>query len=285
MSGEGRVAPKGLYWHKSLRNSNINYQSGWWSVSIQVAKNKSILGAIVGEKVVLNTLGRAVDDYWRTLPKKYPELEIFDYVVMPNHFHALLRIHYMPSNREHHLGFLMSRFKGGTSFIYGKMRRTGGVEDIGEKLWQRDYWDDLVSSEEEFKGWQKYIRENPANWSSDRYGACTAYAFGDTELLNRPRIAFVASQGFVASELRPIAVFPAGIPEESALEPRLAAAICEGWALAISPQAPGSRLNKKIATWCNEFLLKNADEIWVGHLSPNGMLTQMLAGLGRGSGT
>ena len=375
MSGEGRVAPKGLYWHKSLRNSNINYQSGWWSVSIQVAKNKSILGAIVGEKVVLNTLGRAVDDYWRTLPKKYPELEIFDYVVMPNHFHALLRIHYMPSNREHHLGFLMSRFKGGTSFIYGKMRRTGGVEDIGEKLWQRDYWDDLVSSEEEFKGWQKYIRENPANWSSDRYGACTAYALGDTELLNRPRIAFVASQGFLASELRPrkiwpqkaakaacsdraaevgrvsaacsdraakvgrlsaacsdraaeegapkvaplsggaasaapvlistftsaqerealrralakrrplVAVFPAGIPEESALEPRLAAAICEGWALAISPQAPGSRLNKKIATWCNEFLLKNADEIWVGHLSPNGMLTQMLAGLGRGSGT
>ena len=82
-----------------------------------------------------------------------------------------------------------------------------------------------------------------------------------------------------------VAVFPAGIPEESALEPRLAAAICEGWALAISPQAPGSRLNKKIATWCNEFLLKNADEIWVGHLSPNGMLTQMLAGLGRGSGT
>ncbi|MGN0843477.1 MAG: transposase [Kiritimatiellia bacterium] len=389
MSGEGRVAPKGLYWHKSLRNPNINYQSGWWSVSIQVAKNKSILGAIVGEKVVLNTLGRAVDDYWRTLPKKYPELEILDYVVMPNHFHALLRIHYMPSNREHHLGFLMSRFKGGTSFIYGKMRRTGGVEDIGEKLWQRDYWDDLVSSEEEFKGWQKYIRENPANWSSDRYGACTAYALGDTELLNRPRIAFVASQGFVASELRPrkiwpqkaakaacsdraaevgrlsaacsdraaevgrlsaacsdraakvgrlsaacsdraaeegapkvaplsggaasaapvlistftsaqerealrralakrrplVAVFSAGIPEESALEPRLAAAICEGWALAISPQAPGSRLNKKIATWCNEFLLKNADEIWVGHLSPNGMLTQMLAGLGRGSGT
>ena len=375
MSGEGRVAPKGLYWHKSLRNPNINYQSGWWSVSIQVAKNKSILGAIVGEKVVLNTLGRAVDDYWRTLPKKDPELEILDYVVMPNHFHALLRIHYMPSNREHHLGFLMSRFKGGTSFIYGKMRRTGGVEDIGEKLWQRDYWDDLVSSEEEFKGWQKYIRENPANWSSDRYGACTAYALGDTELLNRPRIAFVASQGFLASELRPrkiwpqkaakaacsdraaevgrlsaacsdraaelgrlsaacsdraaeegapkvaplsggaasaapvlistftsaqerealrralakrrplVAVFPAGIPEESALEPRLAAAICEGWALAISPQAPGSRLNKKIATWCNEFLLKNADEIWVGHLSPNGMLTQMLAGLGRGSGT
>ena len=45
------------YFHKSLRNPTINYSSGWWSVSIQVAKNKSIFGAIVGDKVVLNALG------------------------------------------------------------------------------------------------------------------------------------------------------------------------------------------------------------------------------------
>lgn len=352
--GGGMALP---YRHKSLRNPNINYRSGWWAVSIQVAKNKSILGAIVGDKVALNALGRAVEAYWRALPEKYPELEIFDFVVMPNHFHALLRIHYAPTNREHHLGFLMSRFKGGTSFIYGKMRRAGEIEDVGEKLWQRDYWDDLITSDAEFKGWQKYIRENPANWSSDRYGACTAYSLGDTELLNRPRIAFVASQGFYASDLRPrkiwvagtatkvagfdkemgggpieagvganrsaesvaganlskcaalaapvlistftsaqerealrralgkkkplVAVFSAGIPAEAEFAPGLTAAIREGWALAISPQAPGSRLNKKIATWCNEFLLKNAEEIWAGDISPNGMLSQMLRGLGR----
>ena len=370
------------HFHKSLRNPNINYRSGWWSVSIQVAKNKSLFGAIVGEKVVLNALGRAIEAYWEGLPSKYPELELFDFVVMPNHFHALLRIHFAPTNREHHLGFLMSRFKGGTAYIYGKMRRAGEIEDLGEHLWQRDYWDDLVTSENEFKGWQKYIVENPANWSSDRYGACTAYTMGDTELLNRPRIAFVASQGYYASELRPrriwaaeaarfdtcgggasgtaarfdtcgrgasgtavrfdsggggvasgsgdttlseraasgagdatfseraalaapvlistftsaqerealrralakkrplVAVFPAGLPQESEMPAGLAAAIREGRALAVSPQAPGSRLNKKIATWCNEFLLKNAEEIWVGEISPNGMLAQMLAGLG-----
>ena len=335
----GRVVSRGgvggkeakPYFHKSLRNPNINYSSGWWSVSIQVAKNKSIFGAIVGDKVVLNALGRAVEEYWQSLPAKYPELELFDFVVMPNHFHALLRIHFASTNREHHLGFLMSRFKGGTSFIYGKMRRADEIEDIGAQLWQRDYWDDLITSDDEFRGWQKYIRENPANWSSDRYGACTAFTLGDAELLNLPRVAFVASQGFYASELKPrkiweragrvgpqgdsskcaalaarvlistftsaqerealrralakrrplVAVFPAGIPAEGELEPTLAAAICEGWALAVSPQAPGSRLNKKIATWCNEFLLKNADEIWVGDISPNGMLAQMLAGLGR----
>lgn len=329
-------------WHKSLRSSAINYRSGWWSLSIQVAKNKSILGAIVGEKVVLNALGKAVEDHWLALPTKYPELELFDFVVMPNHFHALLRIHYARTNREHHLGFLVSRFKGGTAFIYGKMKCEGLVEDIGEHLWQRDYWDDLVTSEEEFNAWAKYICDNPKNWSRDRYGACTTYSLGNVELLDRPKIAFVASQGYFANELRPrriwtakaartdkadrvpeeaarhgstvskdsalaervlistftsaqereafrralakktpiIQAIPQGIPPTSELSPELRAALEEDRALLISPQPTGSRLNKKVATWCNEYVLRQSSEIWAGDISPNGMLSAMLAGMG-----
>lgn len=329
------------YRHKSLRSEAINYRSGWWSVSIQIAKNKSILGAIVGEEVSLNELGREVESYWKSLPLKYPELELFDFVVMPNHFHALLRIHYTPTNREHHLGFLLSRFKGGTAFIYGKMKREGLVPDIGEHLWQRDYWDDLVTSEEEFKAWAKYISDNPKNWSRDRYGACTTYSLGNIDLLDRPRIAFVASQGYFASELKPrriraakaarydkadkstdgddrsarnlskssasaehvlistftsaqerealrraiakgtpiIMVAPSGIPNAADISPELAKALEEGRALIISPQPEGSRLNKKVATWCNEYVLRQADEIWAGDISPNGMLSSLLSGL------
>ncbi len=191
------------FFRKSLRNANINYRSGWFFVTSQVAHNKSMFGAIVGDKVVLNELGQKVWEYWQGLPEKYPELEIFESVLMPNHFHALIRIHYRATNREHHLGFLMSRFKGGSGYIYGKMRRSGLVEDIGGHLWQFDYWDDLVTSGGEFSAQARYIRENPANWSRDRYGACTSYHYGNLDLLNVPRIAFVASQGFYASELRP----------------------------------------------------------------------------------
>ena len=383
------------FFRKSLRNANINYRSGWFFVTSQVAHNKSMFGAIVGDKVVLNELGRKVWEYWQGLPEKYPELEIFESVLMPNHFHALIRIHYRATNREHHLGFLMSRFKGGSGYIYGKMRRSGLVEDIGDHLWQFDYWDDLVTSDGEFSAQARYIRENPANWSRDRYGACTSYHYGNLDLLNVPRIAFVASQGFYASELRPrkiwgrdmrakarrsdeegmvanqarrtdeegvvanqarrtdeegvvanqadmrakarrfegedegdegvgrgegtlseraasaantpviistftsaqerealrralakgrriIQVIPQGIPLEGELLPALAVACREGRALLLSPQPSGSRLNKKVATWCNEYVLRHADEIWVGDISPNGMLHAMIRGLGRG---
>ena len=349
---------------KSLRNANINYSCGWFFVTSQVAHNKLIFGTIVGEKVVLNDLGQRVLEYWQGMPERYPELEIFESVLMPNHFHALIRIHYRATNHKHHLGFLMSRFKGGAGYIYGKMRRAGLVEDIGEHLWQFDYWDDLVTSDNEFAAQAKYIRENPANWSRDRYGVCTSYHFGNLDLLNGPRIAFVASQGFYASELRPrkiwgrdmrakarrtdgdgfganqarradggglganqarrtdgggassvraasaantpilistftsaqerealrralskgkriIQVIPQGIPLERELSPELAAACREGWALLLSPQQSGSRLNKKVATWCNEYVLRNADEIWVGDISQNGMLHAMIKGLGK----
>ena len=77
-----------------------------------------------------------------------------------------------------------------------------------------------------------------------------------------------------------IQVVPQGIPLPESLAPDLLAACRDGRALLLSPQPPGSRLNKKVATWCNEYVLRNADEIWVGSLSPNGMLRTLISGLG-----
>ena len=54
----------------------------------------------------------------------------------------------------------------------------------------------------------------------------------------------------------------------------------EGRASLISFQPTGSRLNKKVATWCNEYVLRHADEVWVGDISPNGMLSSLLLSMG-----
>jgi len=313
-------------WRKSLRNTNINYRNGLFFVTCQVAHNKSIFGAIVGERCELNPFGREVEAYWRGMPARYPELELGDFVFMSNHFHAVVRVRYRPENRDRHLGFLMGRFKGGTGYVYGKLRRSGEVEDIGERLWQFDYWDKIITTEAQLAAIRGYIRENPKNWSRDRFGAVTQYSFGNLELLRGPRIAFVASQGFWARNLKPrliwrrdiadaperrdssrppvistftsaqerealrralakgrpvIQAIPQGIPRESELPGDLLAACRENRALLLSPQPPGSRLNKKVATWCNEYVLRHADEIWAGDISPNGMLAAMLKSLGR----
>ena len=331
--GDGAAdAPR---FHKSLRNANINYRNGWFFVTWQTAHNKSIFGAIVGDRCELNELGRRVEEYWREMPAKYPELELDEFVVMPNHFHAIVRIRFRPTNKEHHLGFLLGRFKGGTGYIYGKMRRAGEVDDIGDHLWQFDYWDKIVTSEGQLAAYRRYIRDNPKNWTRDRFGAVTQYSLGNLELLNGPRIAFVASHGFWASELKPkmvwrrtevrrsdmggvavsvrgasapslpiistftsaqerealrralakgrsvIKVVPQGLPLESELSSELLEALADGRILFISPQPTGSSLNKKVAAWCNEYVLRHADEIWVGDIAPNGMLATMMKAMGR----
>lgn len=89
------VVVVGIWYNRGMcmkPQAAINYRNGWFFVTSQVAHNKSIFGAIAGERCELNVLGREVEKYWRELPTKYPELELFDFVVMPNHFHAIVRI-------------------------------------------------------------------------------------------------------------------------------------------------------------------------------------------------
>ena len=56
----------GKYRRPRLRNSRINYRFGWFFVTFQVFQNKSELGAIVGDKCVLNALGEAVENLIKT---------------------------------------------------------------------------------------------------------------------------------------------------------------------------------------------------------------------------
>lgn len=309
--------------YKSRRNSNINYSNGCFFVTIQVAHNLPVLGAIVGEKCILNELGKAVKTALLDLPQKHPELELGQYTVMPNHLHAIFFIKRQITNRKNHLGFLIGRFKGATAFIYGKLKQIGRVPDIGKHLWQNDYWENLVSSAEELRNIDTYIRENAKNWSKARWQAVTTYTLGETMLLNLPKRAFVASQGPATADFVPRRIFiseagtlvppptqefalistftsrqerevlrralhkkqriihvcPQGIPPQESLSPEQQLALAEKRLLFISPQAPGAKLNKKIATWCNEYVLRHAVEIWVGHLSPNGMLATLMKGL------
>ena len=78
-----------------------------------------------------------------------------------------------------------------------------------------------------------------------------------------------------------IKVVPQGLPPARELSPELRAALKDGRALFISPQPAVSSLNKKAAAWCNEYVLRHADEIWVGDIAPNGMLATMMRAMGK----
>jgi REP element-mobilizing transposase RayT len=209
-----------------LRNPNINYERGWFFITVQVAHNKSAFGAVVGEKCELNTLGLAVRDAWLAHPEHTPGLKIDEFVVMPNHFHAIVSLGAQKSRpqwvgatikgprwvgdyenggpdpqRSGNLSWVIGKFKSYTTHLYHKFKEAGKCVDIGSQLWQSSFYDNLISSREEFERVRQYIKDNPKNWNNDRFGAVTTYGVGNAELLSKKLVAFVASESSTARRI------------------------------------------------------------------------------------
>ena len=302
-----------------LRNVHIDYSHGMFFVTIQAAFNKTIFGAIVGEKSILNELGEAVAASLRSLGERYPGTKVIEFVVMPNHVHVIVRLARRRDNRKHQLGYVIGRFKGWISKVYRDLVAAGRAVDVGTTPWQRDYWDKLVTTDEQLEAYRRYIRQNPAKWTRDRFGAVTSHSFGEIGLLNARLVGFVASQGAFTSELQPrllwrkdagqearhpdhfepvistftsaqeravlgkllakgrrfVRIYPGGMPLPDELEPMVAAACAAGNALLISPVPSGTGINKQRAVWCNEYVLKNAAEVWAGAITPGHTLDSL----------
>lgn len=86
-------------------------------------------------------------------------------------------------------------------------------------------------------------------------------------------------QGALARRLearRPFVwVDPSGI--KANLPAPVKAACDEGWGLVISPVASGTGLNKQRAIWCNRWVLKVAERIYVGTIKKGGTLDTLLS--------
>ena len=135
---------------KSLRGKAINYRWGWFFVSFNVAENKSVFGAIAGERVALNELGRRVAGAIADMPRFYPEVKLDEYVVMPNHVHFIIKIEDRPTNDKMHLGKIVRKLKTFTATIYRKMKAAGEISDFGvDGLWQTDFWEVIVTDHDQ----------------------------------------------------------------------------------------------------------------------------------------
>ena len=76
-----------------------------------------------------------------------------------------------------------------------------------------------------------------------------------------------------------VRIYPGGLPEVGELEPSVKAACDEGWGVLLSPVASGSGLNKQRAVWSNEYILKNAAEVWAGTITPGHTLASLVSAL------
>lgn len=116
--------------------------------------------------MTLNDSGKIVEMVWLGLPRHYPQVELDEFVVMPDHFHGVLILNEMlqPSEDVHRpdLPEFIGRFK---SLSARRINLIRGI--LNTPVWQRGYYDRIIRNETELEMTCAYIVLNPEHWETD----------------------------------------------------------------------------------------------------------------------
>lgn len=78
---------------KSIRLKGYDYsQPGYYFITICTQDREYLFGEIINGKMLLNDAGQMVDTIWNEIPIFYNGFEIHGHIVMPNHFHGIIKI-------------------------------------------------------------------------------------------------------------------------------------------------------------------------------------------------
>jgi len=120
---------------------------------------------LFGKPTDLNRFGQIAHDHLFSLPAHFPGLQIDHAVVMPNHVHILLTVHWgdvPPSQPFPNLSAIVGSYKSGVSRAIHQLQ-----PDID--IWQKSFHDHIPCTEKDFQDIWKYFEENPYHWENDVY--------------------------------------------------------------------------------------------------------------------
>jgi REP element-mobilizing transposase RayT len=82
-----------IHHRHSIRLRGYDYsREGLYFITICVQDRACLFGKIENGEMNLNDAGKMVETEWLKLPNRFTNIELHEYMVMPNHFHAILEI-------------------------------------------------------------------------------------------------------------------------------------------------------------------------------------------------
>ena len=150
----------GLEKRKPTRLKNFDYSTkGCYFITIcAVEKEKAVFGKIKRESlqtepyIQLTGYGEIVEKQIKEINSVYDDVNIFPYVIMPNHIHFIIEIDWSsgtPTPTNARIPSIISTFKRMTN------------KKVGFKLWQRGYNDHIIRNDEDYLRIAEYIMNNP----------------------------------------------------------------------------------------------------------------------------
>ncbi len=141
---------------------------------------------------------RIVETAWLNTSNLRNNIELDEYVIMPNHMHGIIIINWRFYHKQSQvvgaycntplqqpfenanitygrtyskklkspsqtIGAIVRGFKGATSRQINIIRKTPGM-----RVWQRNFYDHIIRDERDLYKIRNYIQENPLKWEIDR---------------------------------------------------------------------------------------------------------------------
>ncbi len=84
---------KNKYRVSTARHKDWDYaNSGVYFITICTREFIPYFGEIKKGQIVLSNIGQMVKLFWQEIPKHFPNVELDEYVIMPNHLHGIIII-------------------------------------------------------------------------------------------------------------------------------------------------------------------------------------------------
>lgn len=160
----------------SIRMRNWNYAGqAMYFITICTQNMECCFGEISHSINHLSILGNIVNEEWLKTPQIRPDMNITidAFVVMPNHFHAIIGIGENDYNR---LGVRDRNFFGPQrKNLASIMRGFKSAVTVRSRLiycdfaWQAGFYDRIIWDESDFIAYRDYITNNPKNWENAEF--------------------------------------------------------------------------------------------------------------------
>lgn len=165
---------------KQIRLKNFDYsQSNAYFVTVCTYNRENLFGDIrIDDEVVGadSISARMVDDIFQQTIAQYGHVHCPQYVIMPNHFHAIIVIEnpivwadMESAPTRVSLSEIIQSFKRHTTIEYIKMVKQGILPPFDKRIWQRSFYDHIIRDEQDFYKISEYIENNPSKWEEDRF--------------------------------------------------------------------------------------------------------------------
>ncbi|MEJ2635630.1 MAG: transposase [Calditrichia bacterium] len=118
----------------------------------------------------LSSIGKIIKQQWQDIPNHYNDVQLDEYVIMPNHIHGIIVINQTRLRADARpaptISQIICSFKSRSSVEYIRYIKRNNLNFSG-KIWQRSFYDHVIRNERSLNAIRDYIADNPNNWEQD----------------------------------------------------------------------------------------------------------------------